>query len=503
MDTQDTIFPNSIPEQPVPNQPLPIPSFTSAPSLNLSPESPHIQRLPLASPVTSSPVSPKPFSSVPPLPEDEKKNGFQIPQIAKILIGILLILVIGFVLFIFILPMFNKPKTITLTYWGLWEDANIMQPLINDFQRQYPNIKISYSKEDPKQYVDKIFARVNNGLGPDIFRFHNTWVPMFSSVLLPLSKDVITPSDFQKNFYPVASGDLIRKGAIYGIPLEMDTLELFINKDLFTSANGKVPVTWNDFVETARSLTVKDTDGNIKISGAALGSYDNITHAPDILSLLFIQNGASLQNFANTTQNASDALNFYTSFAKDTNATWSTNSDSSLKDFAKGNLAMYFGYSWDVLTIKALNPNLSFDIVPVPSLLGRKTTIASYWVEGVSSKSTHQKEALLFMHYLAQKETEEKFFTETSKTRTFGEPYARRDLADKLKENSLVYPFIKNATDAVSSFFAGDTGPTGINAAMNGYLGNAVRSVLINTSAQSAIDTLSAGVAQKLQQYGQ
>ena len=44
-----------------------------------------------------------------------------------------------------------------------------------------------------------------------------------------------------KNYYPVANTDLIKNGAIYGIPLEVDTLELYVNTDLFKSAGLTVP----------------------------------------------------------------------------------------------------------------------------------------------------------------------------------------------------------------------------------------------------------------------
>src|SRR6266702_2522097 len=89
------------------------------------------------------------------------------------------------------------------------------------------------------------------------------------------------------------------------------------------------------------------------------------------------------------------------------------------------------------LLIQKLNPNLQFKIYPVPNLYGKKTTVASYWVNGVSSKSTHQKETMEFMQYLAQKSTAHQFYTDTAKVRAFGEPYARKDLQQSLQENQL------------------------------------------------------------------
>lgn len=436
-------------------------------------------------------------------PSSDESSSFPFKTILKMIIGILLILGVGFLVFSFVIPRFgqNKNEAVVLTYWGLWEDKQVVEPIISDFQRQNPNIKIDYIKQDIKQYRERLVTRIDNGTGPDIFRFHNSWLPMFLKILVPLPSDTIKKEDFKKWFYPVAQNDLIKNGAIYGIPLEIDTLSLFVNSDSFKAASLDVPKTWDEFSKVARSLTVVDETGKIKNSGAAMGTFDNITHAPDIISLLLIQNGADLKNLSKTSQNAIDALNFYISFAKDEGKVWDNNLDSSILAFGKGNLSMYFGYSWDVFTIKALNPDLNFAIYPVPHLPGRNTTIASYWVEGISVKSKHQKEALTFLKFLSQKETAQKLFSEVAKTRFFGEPYARVDLAESLKDNPLVYPFVSQAQDASSSFFAGDTFDDALNAQMNAYIGNAVRSMLANTSPQTAVDTLAKGVDQVLKQY--
>jgi len=404
-----------------------------------------------------------------------------------------------------VLPKFSKgtPQTVTLAYWGLWDDENVMKGVLADFQKQNPTITVVYTKENVKDYRDRVLTRMQNGNGSDVFLFHNTWLPEMSSVLTPLPTDVIGADTFQKTYYPVVVSDLTKNGAIYGMPIGIDTLSLFINSEIFQNAGATAPTNWEDFGKVARSLTVEDEQGKIKTAGAAIGTFDNITHAPDLIALLFVQNGVNLLNLSATSKSVSDALDFYTSFAKDQGKVWDDTLDPSQLAFAKGNLAMYFGYSWDIFTIKALNPNLSFQVVPVPHLPGRDTTIASYWANGVSIKSKHQKEALLLLKYLSQKDVSQKIFSEESKVRLFGEPYAQIDLSDSLKSNKLVYPFVLQANNAASSYFASNTYDNGLNDHMNGYLGNAVRSILGNTSTDTAVEQLYKGVAQVEAQYGQ
>jgi ABC-type glycerol-3-phosphate transport system substrate-binding protein len=415
------------------------------------------------------------------------------------LVVILLVIVWAVGSFIFSSKNTGNQK-VTLTYWGLWEDKSVMGPILADFQKQHPNITVVYSKEDPKDYVRRLLTRTQEGNGPDIFRFNNTWVYPLQSMLLPLPSSVIDKNQLDKNFPPVMSSDMISNGAVYGLPMQMDTLSLFVNSDIFTHAGAAVPTTWENFITVAKALTVKDPSGRIQTAGASLGTYENVTHSADIVSLLLLQNGANLQKLDGSA-NAKDALTFYTSFAKPDGNVWDSTLDNSLASFSKGKVAMYFGYSYDIFAIKAANPTLNFAVYPVPHLPGRDMTVASYWVEGVSNKSKHPKESLELLQYLAQKDTLTKLYTEESKQRLFGELYAQTNLADGLTSNSLLAPFISQYKGALSSIFVGDTYYDEYNGALNRYLGNAVNSVLKNTSPESALTTLSQGVSQVTSQF--
>ena len=453
------------------------------------------------------PPQPPPISVSPEVSSDSGEGSSKLKIIGKILLGLFAVLLIAGIVFGFVLPRLGQPKNekVTLIYWGLWEDQKVMDPIISDFEKTNPNITIEYSKQDPKQYADRLQTRIKNGNGPYIFRFHNTWYPVLSDYLLPISSDSVSAKDFKQWYYPVAQNDLIRNGAVYGIPMEIDTLALFINQDSFKAAGVNPPATWEDFNNVAKTLTVKDQSGKIKTAGAAIGSYDNISHAPDLVSLLFAQSGVAFDNISAKKSKASEAMSFYTSFALgSSDSVWDNTLDNSIRAFSAGNVGMIFGYSWDYFTIKAMNPQLNFKVVPVPQLSNQNKTIASYWAEGVSVKSKHQKEAFMFMKFLTQKDTLEKIYTEQSKTRLFGEPYARTDLADKLKNNPNVYPFIADAKDAVSSFFVDSTYEDSLNGSMNEYLGRAVNSIISQaTSPESAVDTLDKGVTQVLSKYGQ
>jgi multiple sugar transport system substrate-binding protein len=256
--------------------------------------------------------------------------------------------------------------------------------------------------------------------------------------------------------------------------------------------------------KAASLITVRDDKDKVLTAGAALGTYDNIAHASDIISLIMIQNGADLNDLAGPKKKeAVDALSYYSIFATGKTKVWDDTMENSKLAFAKGKVAMYIGYSWDIFEIKAINPDLQFAITAVPQVLEGETTVASYWVEGISNKTPHLEEAFEFLKFLATKESLQKLYSIQARTRPFGELYPRSDMAELLKDNTLVYPFVQQGSSAQSTMFSSDTYDDRMVDDLNKYLGDAVRSVVNdNGSAESAIESLAQGVSEKLEQYG-
>lgn len=454
-------------------------------------------------PPSQSPPPQTPSSPPPPISHGGGIKGLLLKGgVVLLVLGILVVLVL-FVIMPF-LSRSNSEEEVTLTYWGLWEADSTMESVINEFESEYPNITVEYERRDVDKYRQTLQTRIGGGDGPDVFLYHNSWVPIIVGFLSPVTSSVISPEDFENIYYPVIQKDLTLGGAVYGIPMGIDTLALFVNDSIFEETGASVPKTWEDFTNVSAGVTVKDGTDAIRTYGSSLGAYDNVNRAPEILSLLFLQNRVDLLKPENTTPSMQEALRFYTDFVTgqdNIETVWDTAAPPAVISFAGGNVGMYFGYSWDIFTIKQLSPDLRFSVHPVPKLQ-EDLTIASYWVNGVSSKTTHPEEAQLFLAFLARKETQEKLYAESSKTRLFGLPPARRDMADLVKDNPFVYPFVQQAEAAESSYFVSDTFDDGLNNQMNAYLGNAVRSVLGNTSVESATETLVSGMNEVMGQYG-
>lgn len=450
----------------------------------------------------AQPSSPQPAqtqTTTPPAP----KKGF--PKVLKVLGVVLLLIVLTVAVYKFIVPMFGGGTSSEITWWGLWEDETIVAPLIAEYEEK-TGVKVNYVKQSQQDYRERLTNALAKGEGPDIFRFHNSWVPMLKQELDTIPASVMSTADFSQTFYTVASSDLALGSGFAGIPLEYDAITLFINEDIFSSGGKTAPTTWDDLRQTAIELTTKDEREVITQAGVALGRTENVDHWQEILGLMMLQNGASLSR--PTGPLAEDALSFYTVFSG-VDGVWDETLPPSTISFASGKVAMYFAPSWRAFEISQQNPNLNFKTYPVPQLPKASDsepdiTYATYWVEGVWARSENKETAWDFLKFISEKSSLEKLYQNASKVRSFGEPYPRRDMASLLSNHPVLGSIISLAPDADSWYLASRTfdGPTGINSQLSSYFEDAINAINGGTAPAKALETASQGVSQVLTQYG-
>lgn len=417
-------------------------------------------------------------------------------------------------LFFFGRKLIKKPavvagKKTTITYWGLFEDPIIFQQTIEEYEKKHPDIKIEYTKMDGLfEYRERLQRRLLEGTGPDIFRIHQSWVPVLGDLLSPIPNSVYDQEIFGKTFYPSAKESLAYNGRYVAVPLMVDGLALYYNEDIFKAAGKSPPATWEELRKTALELTVRDDQGKIRTAGVALGTTGNVDHWSDILGLLLLQNGADLTNPALCIQDDNDpcrgvsAINFYTIFSRN-DRVWDTTLPSSTYAFSTGLLAMYFGPSWRAFEIKAKNPSLNFKIIPAPQLPGRNIAWSSYWAEAVSKNSKNAAEAWEFLKYLSSSEVLQQLYQKQSQIRLFGEPYSRVEMASMLTDSPVVGAYIQQAPFAKNWYLSSFTseGKDGINEQIIKYYEDAVNAINQGQEANNVLSTVTQGVTQVLSRY--
>lgn len=368
----------------------------------------------------------------------------------------------------------------TLQFWGVFDNRTVFDRVIQDFRAQNPSIDVKYSMFTYEQYEQALVNGLAAGGGPDILMIHNTWLPKHGDKLasmpseIPDKKTPFTIQDFKNEFVDVAHQDMIFGNQVYALPLYIDTLALFYNKDLFNSAGiTRPPRTWEEVNGSVQLLTKFDSQGNISQSGIALGTARNINRSTDILAGMMIQSGVEMTSDDNSSATFGSqiggqylgeiALQYYTDFANPRKQiySWNNTQHYSIDAFVEGNLAMMIGYSHQIPVIRAKAPRLNFSIAPMPQAsVTDIRNLSNYWGVGVSRTSANTTAAWKFVHYLASRDGASTYLNNS------GRPSARRDLIDLQRSDPDLGIFAVQALTARSWFQADNVIIEGIFADM-------------------------------------
>ncbi len=386
--------------------------------------------------------------------------------------GILLIIIL---LFLVIKGVGPKPsnESISLQFWGTFDDQSYYDQAISEYEAIHKNVSIEYT---PISFVDYESGLINSFAsqrGPDIFLIHNTWLPKFADKISPLPQNkpskneepIMTYKYFKENFVDVAVKDLTIgedevNRDIYAVPLYVDTLALFYNKDMFNTKGITLPPrTYQNLSDDVEKLTERDSRNRIVKSAIALGYSRNINRSTDILMMFMLQAGVRMTNSDHTQATfakdidgvavGENALEYYTQFAHDSVLdlfTWDATQHYSIDAFAQGETAMMLNYSHHIGTLRDRAPRLNFGVAPAPQPedADHDVTYASYWAPSVSKQSPNSLEAWKFLAFLSTTDAT------TSYLEASHRPAARKDLINEQLDDADLGVFAKQALSAVS-----------------------------------------------------
>lgn len=364
---------------------------------------------------------------------------------------------------------------VTLEYWTVFDDVDAMQVQIDKYKADRPYITINLKQLQASELYPRLLEALAEDRGPDIISVRNRWMSFYKPKLSPMpvsvpdtTKRVVKstlgtetiintvtqnmPSLVQldREYVQAVKNDVVMDDKIYGLPLSLENMALYYNKDLLDKAGiAEPPKTWDDFQIAVKKITKFDkTSGKILQSGAALGTGSNISGFEDILYILFKQSGINFVNkngqatFATTIQNqenpAMSVMDFYTDFANPSRDTYSWNEEmgASLEKFVNGSLAFFFGYSYHLPLIKSRAPQLNVAVLPMLQLNPEQpVNVANYWIQTVTDKSKHKNEAWALVNFLAHSKATKDYLDQS------GRPSALRAYIAGQLDNNDLYPF--------------------------------------------------------------
>jgi len=355
-------------------------------------------------------------------------------------------------------------QDVTLEFWGVFDDSSAYEATITAFEAANKHIKVNYTEVSYADYEQTLLNGLAAGTGPDVLMIDRSWLPKHGDKLLPMPATVpgtnaplMTLRQFQDTFVDVAQNDLVNaNGRIYALPLYVDTLALYYNKDLLFSAGiPEPPQTWDQFNEAVKKITKRDDALNIVQSAAAMGTSQNVNRASDILMALMIESGTQMTNAEGTEPTfaisvngqpvGATALKYYTQFAIPGKEvyTWNAQQNYSIDAFATGKTAMMINYSHQGDLLRQSNPRLNFAVAPIPQVNPASVrTFASYWAPAVAKGTRYPYQAWQFVAYLASPEGVVPYLNAARR------PAARKDLVDQQRNDPDLGVFAEQALTA-------------------------------------------------------
>lgn len=311
-----------------------------------------------------------------------------------IVVGVFIVLaIIAVIVFALYRASTSSTTSTSVTIWGTI-DASAVSSILSQAAQKAPGLKgASYKQIDSSSYIETLTQAFAEGRGPDLYIVDESQLWGEFPKLTPISYQTMTERQFRDTFFDGAELFLFGNG-IMGIPFAADPLVLYWNKDLFADAGLVAPPTyWDELFTLASKLTKRTDDNKITQSAIALGSYDNVTHAKEILSALLFAAGSpiSFWNQSGLTVSLSSALGnngnpgeaalrFFTEFSNPikTAYSWHKAMPYAKDAFLSGDLAMYVGYASEATELRKTNPNLNFDMAMLPQsrMAARRTTYA-------------------------------------------------------------------------------------------------------------------------------
>src|SRR3989338_9809393 len=189
-------------------------------------------------------------------------------------------------------------KPVTLEYWTVFDDVDALQELVTKYKGSRPYLNVTIRQLRMEDFYTELVQELAVDRGPDIVSISSRSIGTYEPMLTPMpgavrdttvrleegvagnKKTVITsqnlqlptPTQLDQEYVQAVKNDVVRGGVVFGLPLSMDTLAIYYNKDLLDRAGvPEPPKNWDEFQEAVKKITKYDKrSGAIVQAGAAL-----------------------------------------------------------------------------------------------------------------------------------------------------------------------------------------------------------------------------------------
>jgi ABC-type sugar transport system, periplasmic component len=359
----------------------------------------------------------------------------------------------------------STPSKVTLTYWHIYTadpQKTMTANIIKKWNADNPDIQIRANATENDAYKTKIKTAISANEAPDIIY---AWTEGFTQPFVQAKKILALDSylkDGTKNkMLPGALDNITYNGKVYGLTYMQQAGALYVNKDLFTKYNVKIPTTFTELMTAVKAFRAKG------ITPMALGEKDEWPGMWYYDMIALRTAGSALSRSALTGKSSYDVpafsdaasrlLDLVNAGAFDPGVMGLTRDESNVS-FTQGNIPMYFGGNFEAAQYDADTSAVKgkIEAIRFPTIEGGKGDPSEYLGGGsdallISANSKYKAQAVKAAKYLAQQLSSQSYLSGA------GLPEWKYNDIDQSKVDPLAQEIMKNiVTGAKGSIPAWD-----------------------------------------------
>jgi multiple sugar transport system substrate-binding protein len=296
---------------------------------------------------------------------------------------------------------------VTLSWWQFWTNPEVkptILELIQQFEKENPNIKVNLTDLTWSDGHEKIVVAFGSDTAPDVLELGSDWLPEFSyqNVLLDVTFEA---EKIKKEFMMWEPATIKEK--IFGFPWILDTRVLFYNKDLMKKAGldpDKPPKTWDELLDYCKAVN------RLKplAYGFGVNSAERHRLYKKFLPFLWANGGEILSPDQKESEiNSAEAIRAL-EFYKELTRNGMIDTQAMLDEaFKHDKIGFVISGGWLLNDLRKNYPQLDFGICLMPkpeSGRGSPASFAGGEFLVINKKTKNSKEALELINFLIQKD---------------------------------------------------------------------------------------------------
>ncbi|AGT32207.1 hypothetical protein M493_09725 [Geobacillus genomosp. 3] len=146
-------------------------------------------------------------------------------------------------------------KTLTVWHIETGESEEALKNAAKRFEEKHPGVTVKLVRYENDPYKTKLSVAMGGGNPPDVFHsWGGGWLKNFVDAGQVMD---ITNKIDKDNYLEAAISPATYEGKIYGVPVGMDIVPVWYNKEIFAKYNLKEPQTYDEFLEIIKTLKSK------------------------------------------------------------------------------------------------------------------------------------------------------------------------------------------------------------------------------------------------------